>query len=115
MTRDMTEPVTRGEMYEALEIWAGAIIAKLTTRMDERFAEFGAEMRALVKTSETFMLTRLEALFDPHRAIPARVSALEEAALPERVSRIESRVFTPAATPRRRARAARPAKSRRRS
>jgi hypothetical protein len=107
MTREMTEPVTRGEMHEALEIWAGAIVASV----DRRFAE----MRALVKTSETYILMRMEAMFDPHRSIPARVSAIEEAALPDRVGTLESRVFAPA-TPRRRARAAKPpAKSRRRS
>lgn len=101
--RDMTTPVTRGEMHEALEIWAGAIVDKLTTSLttmlttmiDARFAAFAAEMRALVKTSERYVLDRVEAMFDPHRSLPERVGTLEEAALPERVSKLESKVFAP--------------------
>ncbi len=100
---DMTAPVTRGELYEALENWAGAIIdkvmsgfrAELDTKFDTRFTSFASEMRALVMTSERHILDRMEAMFDPHRSLPERVGKLEEAALPERVSTLEAKVFAP--------------------
>jgi hypothetical protein len=110
--RDMTAPVTRGELHQDLEIWAGAIRAEADKRfaaVDERFAAVEAslaelkqlmlagfaEMRALWKATEQNLLARVDAMFDPHRDVPERVGKLEEAALPERVSKLETRVFAP--------------------
>jgi len=92
--RDMTVPVTRGEMHKALETWAGAILAQfknLITRQDV----LRADMLALVKASERHVLDQMKAMFDPHRSIPDRINTLERAELPERVGKLEAKVFAP--------------------
>jgi hypothetical protein len=89
----------RAEMAAAFEKWGGAILAK--------FEALAVEMRTLVKTSETAILTRVEAMFDPYRQtprrlheiekheLPRRVDELDEAQLPRRVAKLEAKVFAP--------------------
>lgn len=105
---DMSAPITRGELHEALETWAGAIIAKLTADLTAKFtvaiteaieannvkltAKFteaiaASEQRMIhrmdveiarhTKTSADDVVSRIAALFDPFRDLPARVSRLE--------------------------------------
>lgn len=93
--RDMTAPVTRGEMYEALEIWAGRIVGMLREEFKKGLTETTSELRALIKATEQNLMTRMDAMFDPHRSLPERVGKLEEAALPERVSKLEAKVLAP--------------------
>lgn len=102
----MDEPVTRRELHEALETWAGAIISKLSSEMAAQLAAQGAELhagleaqrsetRALLDASENAIIDRMEAMLDPHATVPARVRSLEAERLPERVSRLEAKVFAP--------------------
>jgi hypothetical protein len=119
---DMTVPVTRGEMHEALKQLGSEIVAtlrsylvmnltafeaRLEEKLEQKFAVFGDEMRSLVKTSETKILTDVKAMFDPYRDTPqriekiekhdlaTRVDKLDEARLPDRVTKLEAKVFAP--------------------
>jgi hypothetical protein len=107
LREELANYATRRELHEALDTWAGAIIDKITTQvttqvtaqvtaqvtvaMDARFAE----MRALIKTTETALIMRMDALLDPHHGVPERVSKLEAEELPARVRKLESKVFAP--------------------
>lgn len=108
--RDMTAPVTRGELHEALETWGGAIEARAEARfkaidqrfeaVDRRFAAMQErmdarfdELRALIMTTATMLIDRMNAMWDPIRDLPTRVSTIEDAKLPERVTKLEARVF----------------------
>jgi len=112
---DMDAPVTRREMHEALDNWAGAIIEKLSsvirvaaadarrdlqTTRDEFRGELRAtekrlsdELRQHTKTSEGELATRLVAVDKHYQDLPGRVK------------RLEAKVFAP--KPRRRARRSR--------
>ena len=50
-------------------------------------------MRALVNAAETVLVARMNAMWDPLRDVPARVGTLEDAKLPDRVTKLEARVF----------------------
>lgn len=101
--RDMTGPVTRGELHEALEMWGGALEARVAARYEPRFEaidrRFDAvdarfdELRSLIMTTATMLIDRMNAMWDPLRELPARVSAIENAKLPGRVAKLETRVF----------------------
>ncbi len=103
---DMTVPVTRGELHEALDIWGGALTARIEAKFDAkleaavldlgfRIESSAAETRAVMKTFQTAMITAVAALLDPYRALPARVETLEGANLPTRVHKLEAKVFAP--------------------
>ena len=104
---DMDAPVTRRELHETLDIWGGALIARIDAMVDAKFdkkfeekfeQKFSAkfnDLRALVLTLERSLIDRMEALLDPHRGVPERVKSLDEAELPARVSKLEARVFAP--------------------
>ncbi len=102
-SRDMDAPVTRRELYETLDIWGGALLARIDAmfekkfekKFEEKFEEKFSQLRALVLTLERSLIDRMDAIFDPHRGVPERVKALEEAELPARVSKLEARVFAP--------------------
>ena len=95
--RDMTAPVTYGDMTQALELWAGAIIEKISSSL--RASEtaviakinqdlggemralvkasetaitdsLGGEMRALVKASDTAVIGRMTVMLEPSRSLP---------------------------------------------
>lgn len=82
---DMDAPVTRREMHEALEIWAGAIIekvtesvmARVTALFEERDARLTAELTHQIKASADDTHRYIAALDDTYRDLPARVTRLE--------------------------------------
>jgi hypothetical protein len=135
----MTAPITRGELHEALDTWAGAIMAMLTsldTRLcsvDTRLTSVetrltgvetrltgvetrltGVETRgeevhgrlvlvesrvgdipALIRNTEETILAFAQSMLEPQRTVPERLGNLEEAALPDRVGKLEAKVFAP--------------------
>lgn len=113
--RNMDEPVTRRELYEALEIWANRIVELTDERIDKKLelalagqsAQLTREIARHVTASEERIRAEMRACFEPHNGVPERVTRLEE--LVPRVEKLEQRVF--AAKGRRRAS---PARARRR-
>lgn len=109
--RNMDEPVTRRELYEALEIWANRIVDLTDERFDRKLAvalaaqsaqltaELTGEIARHVTASEERIRAEMRACFEPHNGVPERVTRLEE--LVPRVEKLEERVF--AAKRRRRA------------
>ena len=109
--RDMNAPVTRQELREELANYPtrqelreslddlaqrfDAKFAAMLAAMDARFAEMRADMHALIKTTETVLIMRIDASLDPHRGVPERVTKLESEELPSRVRKLESKVFAP--------------------
>lgn len=85
-SHDMDAPVTRRELHEALETWAGAIISRLETTL-ERFAlkqdlaameqRLMMELRRHTKASEIELAGRLVAVDQQYTDLPARVTRLE--------------------------------------
>lgn len=85
----MDAPVTRREMHEALEIWAGAIIEKVTASVtesvmarvnalfEERDARLTAELTHQIRASAADTHRYIAALDDKYRDLPARVTRLE--------------------------------------
>ena len=84
-TPDMDAPVTRREMHEALETWAGAIIARVTTEvitqtkalLNDVETRLMSELRQVVRGSEDELATRLVAIDQQYTDMPARVTKLE--------------------------------------
>ena len=99
---DMDAPVTRREMYEALETWGGAFERRLLdamkamfdaierrfTAFEQRFTAFDlrfdafekrmhGEIKQLTKGSEQELAARLVAVDEQYRDLPPRVSKLE--------------------------------------
>lgn len=120
--RNMDELVTRGELHRSLETWAGAIehkivdrigamLDRLETRLEQRFKaiderftaideRFG-EVRALILNTEETLIARMDSMFDAHRDVPKRLSALEDLELKPRVEKLEAAVFAPRSRSRR--------------
>jgi hypothetical protein len=84
----MDEPVTRRELHEALDIWAGAIMSQMSAQLAAQTAHLTAEIAASeqryrdelarhVRASEKNMRTWIAGLDDKYRDLPARVSKLE--------------------------------------
>ena len=95
---DMSTPVTRGELHEALGLWAGNIEARADKRfeaidkrfeaIDKRLDDIAIQIKAsaeetLLRAREMMggfvddIIRRMEAMFDPHRDHPARIAKLE--------------------------------------
>jgi hypothetical protein len=89
---DMDAPVTRREMHEALEVWARAVIDRMTARTTSIVEVAVAAMRSAVqasehrltdelrrhtKASEDELTSRLTVIDDKYKDLPARVSKLE--------------------------------------
>ena len=133
----MSEYVTRGEMHEALAIWAGAIVDRVLQGLEPKFeaidkrfeaidkrfeaidkrfeaieAKFEAmfdefqgrlvllesrvaEIPALFRTMELSILASVQSMLEPQRTVPERLGEIEAAALPERVLKLEAKVFAP--------------------
>lgn len=113
--RNMSEPVTRQELHDSLEIWGGQLRAELRDEIATQGAQLRAEFRAefaevradFARWATTILETlraEIRAVFEPHDDVPERVTKLEE--LPARVERLEARVFAP----KRETKRARPAK-----
>ena len=113
---DMTVPVTRGEMHQALETWARVIIdtinSTLIAALERTKVELRAEMRAEIgqATSASAEQLRTELRADIASAVGGmadqvrteiRVMLEPYKKLPERVEKLEDAVFKP--KPKRRA------------
>ncbi len=90
--RTMDDPVTRRELHEALDLWAGAIISRMDAQFASHTAQMTAQMTALIEASEARQLGELArhvqaseerlrvyigALDDKYKDLPPRVAALE--------------------------------------
>jgi hypothetical protein len=108
-SRDMDAPVTRRELHETLELWGGALEARLEGRivaLEERF--FGLEGRvvALFESFEARFMTQLRAQVQGAlEDVRGQISAIDDKYkdLPARVGRLEAKVFPPRKSRRRRA------------
>jgi hypothetical protein len=72
-----------------LEIWGGALNAKINASTDALRADFTRGLSVMLET----IRGDLRASSEPYRDLPPRVDKLE--ALPERVARLEDAVFAP--------------------
>lgn len=86
--RNMDEPVTRRELHEALDLWAGAILSQMSAQFAQADARFAAmeqrisqrlseEMSRHIRASEENTRTLIAALDDKYRDLPPRVTRLE--------------------------------------
>lgn len=90
--RNMDEPVTRRELHEALDIWAGAIMSQMSAQLSAQLAaqtahltaeiaaseqRYRDELARHVRASEENMRTWIAGLDDKYRDLPPRVSKLE--------------------------------------
>jgi BMFP domain-containing protein YqiC len=90
---DMNAPITRGEMYEALEIWAGNIEARLGARLSEAFDRLRDDLAAQMRGHKEDLERLIRGMDDKYTQLPERVTKLEE--LPARVTKLEAKVFAP--------------------
>jgi hypothetical protein len=120
----MDAPVTRREMHQALELWAGAIIEKVTASVTEKVtasvtenvvAKMTEKMAAMVAASERRLTAAMVAMEERLMAelgratrasaeeLTSRITVVDEQYrdLPARVSRLEAKVFAPAKRKRR--------------
>ncbi len=102
--RDMTEPVTRRELHEALEIWGNTLEERIVSRVTAQVtvqvtAHTSAEIARHVTASEERIRADMRAMLDPHHGVPDRVTGLEA-----RVERLEAKVLAPKRARRRRPR-----------
>jgi hypothetical protein len=90
----MTNPVTRGELIEALDTWGGALRAEMRG-MEQRIID---ELRRHTTASAEELRTQVSVVDEQYRDLPGRVT------------RLEAKVFGPRkrATRRRATRARRP-------
>ena len=95
---DMDKPVTKRELYEALELWGGALEARIGVTIDNCRSELRAEIQALGKwLSAEFaqhanrMLDTVKeitgAVDEKYNDLPGRVAVLEAKVLPPRRQR----------------------------
>jgi hypothetical protein len=90
---DMTTPVTRGELRQeltelrqelrqefryGLEMWGGALLARIEASEQRLLAELARHTRA----SHEAMLAHISACLEPFAGLPERVSRLEAAVFP---------------------------------
>lgn len=118
---DMDAPVTRRDLHEALEIWAGAIISRIEAVLDEKLEKkleeklqryatkedlkqfatkedllaleqrLMTELRQHTKASEIELASRLVAIDEQYKDLPARVTRLEEAVFAPAGRRVTAR------------------------
>jgi hypothetical protein len=114
--RDMDAPVTRRELYEALEVWAGAIVDRIEKKLERVAAkddlaglesrmasknDLGAlESRMASKNDLAALESRLATELRQHTKssedeLATRLVAVDEQYkdLPPRVTRLEAKVF----------------------
>lgn len=104
VNENMTQPVTRGELHEALGIWAGALRAELATRADlnELQAQLRTEMQQMAESLMARMthlingafenlLSQLGGILDKTSAVEAKVLEVDAkySDLPPRVEALE--------------------------
>ena len=66
VNENMTQPVTRGELHEALGIWGGALRAELATRAD--LNELRAEMKQMAEALMAQMKHLIIGAFENQRS-----------------------------------------------
>jgi hypothetical protein len=54
-----------------------------------------AELPALFKTMEMTFLSNVQSMLEPQQSIPERLRHLADAALPERLRKLEAKVYAP--------------------
>ena len=89
----MSQPITRGELHDALESWAVALLARLDERfakIDERFATIEQELAT--KPSHEDLARHARTIME---ANAAHIAILDEkyADLPGRMDRVERAVY----------------------
>jgi hypothetical protein len=102
---DMDAPVTKRELHEALEVWAGAIRAEMASLHSELRSELRSEVRSELGELRTEMATlRRDLAADvvshikaANEEMRAWMTAFDDRYrdLPPRVTRLESKVFAP--------------------
>ena len=119
--RDMDAPLTRREMYEAFDLWGGALSAQIAqlgaqlAQLSAQFAQMGAQlaqvpaqMKVLIEDSEARVMTEMRLQNrGSEDELATRLVAVDDQYkdLPKRVRKLEAKVFPPkrgAATARRR-------------
>ena len=101
-SRDMDAPVTRRELHETLELWGGALEA----RLEGRIVSLEGRVVALFEFFEARFMTQLRAQVQGAlEHVREQVSAIDDkyTDLPARVGRLEAKVFPPRKPRRRRA------------
>ena len=90
-TDEMTTPVTKGELNAALEIWGGALLARIDDVRREIIGEVGRmlrdELAQAVLSFGEWTASNIRALDDKYRDLPARVTRLEAKVFPPRRAR----------------------------
>ena len=96
--RDMEAPVTRREMYEALEIWGGALraeIAELRTELRTMYDGIVRVMREELRRHSNANKEDLErgvaAVDDKYNDLPPRVRKLEAKVFAKRAAKAKAR------------------------
>jgi hypothetical protein len=84
---DMDKPVTKRELHEALEIWGGALEARLDAKIDSKLDAMGARLSAELAQHTNRIL---DTMYEVTGAIDETYSDL-----PARVTRLEAKVFPP--------------------
>lgn len=84
---DMDKPVTKRELHEALEIWGGALEARLDAKIDSKLDAMGARLSAELAQHTNRIL---DTMYEVTGAIDEKYSDL-----PARVTRLEAKVFPP--------------------
>jgi hypothetical protein len=107
---DMDKPVTKRELHEALEIWGGAlearIDAKLEAKLDAKLGAFEARIDAKLDAKLDSKIEAMGARFSAELAqhtnrildaVYEITGAVDEkySDLPARVTRLEAKVFPP--------------------
>lgn len=95
---DMDKPVTKRELHEALEIWGGALDARLEAKLDARLGAFEARVDAKIDAVGARLSSELaqhtnRILEEVHQIIGAVDEKYRD--LPPRVTRLEAKVFPP--------------------
>lgn len=100
--RDMEAPVTRRELYEALDIWLGAIMSRMDVSLDARFAAFDAKLDVKLDTKLGEQVAIIQADLARHVKVMEEngrrgLAVVDEQYkdLPPRVTRLEAKVFAP--------------------
>ena len=93
---DMDAPVTRRELHEALEIWGGALTRQITANVTR---EVIGQVKGLIEDSEKRLTQEVRGQVGgsaDELAVRLRVIDDKYADMPDRVSRLEAKVFAPA-------------------
>ena len=105
-SRDMDAPVTRRELHEALDLWSGAINARTAAEIAESEKRVLGAVQIMFEASEQRLLRELRSQTQGSEdELASRLVAVDQQYkdLPARVTRLEAKVFAPPTRKRRRA------------